>query len=132
MRRPPPPPAIWKLDETTPKAPPLVWCEHCQDMTRWWPLYGPDTLDESWKVFDEDKRKENLRYHMERKKRKAEEHVRRQEIEDMIKESRKKNEIEAKRKKEEEAREREAKRRKLFDDSMEWLNKANTKWKLWK
>ena len=132
MRPPPPPPAIWKLDQTTPKAPPLVWCEHCQDMTRWCPLYGPDTLDESWKVFEEEERQASIRYKMEKKKREDEAQVRRQELEERMKETRKRNEIEAKRKKEEEAREREEKRRKQLDDSKEWLNKANTKWKLWK
>ena len=94
-------------------------------------LYGPDTLDESWKVFEEEQRQESLRYKMERKKREDEAQVRRQELEERMKETRKKNEIEAKRKKEE-AREREEKRRKQFDDSKERLTKANTKWKLWK
>ena len=71
VRPPPTPPALWKLDETTPKAPPLVWCEHCQDMTRWCPLYGADTLDESWKVFDEEQRQKDEIRHRERKRKKG-------------------------------------------------------------
>lgn len=124
MRPPPSPPKYWKLHETTPKAPPLVWCEHCQDMTRWCPLYGPDTLDESWKVFDEEKKKHEDEINLEL-----------QEIEKAQKERSRKYQLEAKRKKEEEARikeeQREEKRRKEWEDSKAWLNKENTKWKLW-
>lgn len=120
VRPPPSPPKLWKLGATTPRAPPLVWCEHCQDMTRWCPLYGPNTLDESWKVFDE-----------EQKKIEEEHEVERQAFREKLNENSKKREIEATRKKEEQAREREEKRRKEFDDSKAWLNKTNTKWKVW-
>jgi NAD-dependent dihydropyrimidine dehydrogenase PreA subunit len=42
-------------------------------MTRWCPLYGLDTQEESWKVFDEEQCVENLKCYKECKKRKAEE-----------------------------------------------------------
>ena len=131
MRPAPSPPAVWKLDATTPKAPPMVWCEHCQDMTRWCPLYGPDTLEESWKVFDEEDRQENERWNRERKRKKAEDDVKRQLLEEELEVSRKEREVQAQRKKEKEAMEREEKRRKEVNDSKEWLKKVNTDWKLW-
>ena len=105
VRPPPPPPALWKLDETTPKAPPLVWCEHCQDMTRWCPLYGADTLDESWKVFDEEQRQKDEIRHRERKRKKAEEAVKRQLLKEELEKDRKEREVLAKRMKEERAKE---------------------------
>jgi PDZ domain-containing secreted protein len=101
-------------------------------MTRWCPLYGADTLDESWKVFDEEMRQERLEWYNDWKKKDDEDYARRQKIEELVKETERKKEVEAKRKKEEEAKEREEKRRKQFDDSKTWLTKANMKWKLWK
>ena len=132
VRSPPSPPPLWKVDQTTPKAPPLVWCEHCQDMTRWCPLYGANTLDESWKVFDEERRQQDLIGRREYEKKRKQEWLKRQEIEKMMKETQKKKEVEAKRKKEEEAMEREEKRRKELHGGMEWLTKQNIEWSLWK
>lgn len=125
VRPPPSPPALWKIDETTPKAPPLVWCEHCQDMTRWCPLYGPDTLEESWKVFDEEQRQENEIWKRERKRKQAEEVVKRKLLEEELEKDRKEREVQAKRRKEEQAREREEERRNEMNESKEFLKKYN-------
>lgn len=65
VRPPPSPPEVWQPDETIPLVPDAVWCEHCQDITRWCPKYGPDTLDESWKVFDKELRKEREKMGMQ-------------------------------------------------------------------
>ncbi|CAM0876291.1 unnamed protein product [Alopecurus aequalis] len=89
VRPPPSPPKLWRLDQTTPKAPPMVWCEHYQDMTRWCPLYGPDTLDESWKVFDEETRQENLLWNIERKRKRDEEDLKRKLLEEELEADRK-------------------------------------------
>lgn len=125
VRPPPSPPKYWKLDETTPKAPPLVWCEHCQDMTRWCPLYGPDTLEDSWKVFGAEQKKDEDELNKEK-----------EVIREGWAERTRKFKIAKRKKEEEEARKkeekREEKRRKEFDDSKAWLKKENTKWKLWK
>lgn len=126
VRPPPPPPALWKLDETTPKAPPLVWCEHCQDMTRWCPLYGADTLEESWKVFDEEQRQENEIWRRERKRKQAEEALKRELLEVELEKDRKEREIQAKRRKEEEAKERENERMNEEEESKEFLKKYNS------
>ncbi|CAM0874902.1 unnamed protein product [Alopecurus aequalis] len=96
VRPPPSPPKLWRVDETTPKAPPMVRCEHCQDMTRWCPLYGPDTLDESWKVFDEETRQENLLWNAERKRKRDEEDLKRKLLEEELEADRKVREVQKK------------------------------------
>jgi len=91
-------------------------------MTRWCPLYGPDTLDESWKVFDEEQRQENEIWQRERKRKQAEEAMERQLLEEEFEKNRKEREVEAKRRKEERAKEREEEE---MNVSKEFMKKYN-------
>jgi len=79
-------------------------------------------LEESWKVFDEEQRQENEIWKRERKRKQAEEVVKRKLLEEELEKDRKEREVQAKRRKEEQAREREENE---LNASKEFLKKYN-------
>lgn len=114
---PPPPPSLWLPDQTTLKNPDPVWCEHCQDITRWCPIYGANTLEEAWKVFDEVLRKEQERLNIQYEER----HRRREEE---IEFKRKKREREAKEAREQLQKAREERKSQRMESNMSCLRET--------